>query len=57
MNNNVVKSPRAVGDTVQDFLDNNISQCLPTGLVDNINTSFAWRSMADVAFEDIIGNY
>ena len=57
MNNNTAKSPRAVGDTVQEFLENNIAQCLPTELVTKINTSFARRSMADLAFEDILGNY
>jgi len=57
MNRNTVNSPRAVGDAVQDFLENNISQCLPSKLVTNINTSFARRSMADLAFEDTNKNY
>ena len=57
MNYNTVNSPRAVGDAIQGFLEKNISQCLPNGLVTKINTSFARRSMADLAFEDTTGNY
>ncbi|MDR2796146.1 MAG: hypothetical protein LBB47_05485 [Spirochaetaceae bacterium] len=57
MNYNTVNSPRAVGDAVQGFLEKNISKCLPKKLVTKINTSFARRSMADLAFEDITGNY
>jgi hypothetical protein len=57
MNYNTVNSPRAVGDAVQIFLENNISQCLPNELVTKINTSFARRSMADLAFEDTSENY
>jgi len=57
MNYNTVNSPRAVGDAVQGFLEKNISQCLPHDLVTKINTSFARRSMADLAFEDTTGNY
>ena len=57
MNYNTVNSPRAVGDAVQGFLEKNISKCLPKELVTNINTSFARRSMADLAFEDITKNY
>jgi hypothetical protein len=57
MNYNTVNSPRAVGDAVQGFLEKNISKCLPKELVTKINTSFARRSMADLAFEDVIGNY
>lgn len=57
MNYNTVNSPRAVGDAVQGFLEKNISKCLPKELVAKINTSFARRSMADLAFEDVTGNY
>jgi len=57
MNYNTVNSPRAVGDAVQSFLEKNIYQCLPNDLVTKINTSFARRSMADLAFEDINENY
>jgi hypothetical protein len=57
MNYNTVNSPRAVGDAVQGFLEKNISKCLPKELVTKINTSFARRSMADLAFEDVTGNY
>ena len=57
MNYNTVNSPRAVGDAVQNFLENHISQCLPKDIVTKINTSFARRSMADLAFEDASENY
>jgi hypothetical protein len=57
MNYNTVNSPRAVGDAVQGFLEKNISQCLPKKLITKINTSFARRSMADLAFEDVSENY
>jgi hypothetical protein len=57
MNKNTVDSPRAVGDAVQVFLENNISHCLPKNIVTTINTSFARRSMADLAFDDTFGNY
>ena len=57
MNYNTVNSPRAVGDAVQGFLEKNISHCLPKELISKINTSFARRSMADLAFEDNSGNY
>ena len=57
MNHNTINSPRAVGDAVQGFLEEHISQCLPEKLVSKINTSFARRSMADLAFEDMSGNY
>ena len=57
MNYNTINSPRAVGDAVQSFLESNISQCLPSNIVTKINTSFARRSMADLACEDTDGNY
>ena len=57
MNYNTVNSPRAVGDAVQNFLESNISKCLPKDIVKKINTSFARRSMADLAFEDTCNNY
>jgi len=57
MNYNTINSPRAVGDAVQNFLERNIYQCLPNDLVTKIDTSFARRSMADLAFEDINHNY
>jgi hypothetical protein len=57
MNYNTVNSPRAVGDAVQGFLEKNIYKCLPQELVAKIDTSFARRSMADLAFEDTTGNY
>jgi hypothetical protein len=57
MSLNTLHSPRAVGDTVQDYLEQHISDCLPQGIATSINTSFARRSMADLAFEDIDSRY
>jgi hypothetical protein len=57
MNYNTVNSPRAVGDAVQGFLEKNIAKCLPRELLVKINTSFARRSMADLAFEDVTEKY
>jgi hypothetical protein len=51
MNYNTVNSPRAVGDAVQSLLEKSISQCLPNNLVTKIDTSFARRSMADLALK------
>jgi hypothetical protein len=57
MDKNVANDPRSVGAAVQGFLEKNISQCLPEKLITKISTSFARRSMADLAFEDINENY
>jgi hypothetical protein len=57
MNYNTVNSPRAVGDAVQTFLEENIAKCFPDGLVTKFNATFARRSMADFAFEDGEGFY
>lgn len=56
-NSHIVNSPRAVGDTVQEILGDNMSGCFPSGLIKNFNDSFARRSMADVAFMDYEDNY
>jgi hypothetical protein len=57
MNYNTVNSPRAVGDAVQSFLENNLASCIPEGLAVKFSTTFARRSMADFAFEDADGSY
>ncbi|GHV35746.1 hypothetical protein FACS1894178_5980 [Bacteroidia bacterium] len=49
--------PRSVGGAVQTFLEENIVNLIPSNLVKSINTSFARRSMADLAFEDIEDKY
>lgn len=53
MNKHTINSPRAVGDAVQMIFENNFERCIPNGISKNINTSFARRAMADLAFEDI----
>lgn len=46
-------SPRAVGDAIQDLLEINFPQLLPPDILKTYNSSFARRSMADFAFEDV----
>lgn len=50
-------SPRAVGDAIQDLLEINFPQLLPPDILKTYNSSFARRSMADFAFEDIDNFY
>ena len=57
MNSITVNSPRAVGDAVQEYLETNFASCIPHNIVDNFNSSFARRSMADFAFTDVEGKY
>jgi hypothetical protein len=57
MNSSTVNSPRAVGDAVQEYLEDHFVECVPNGLVSVFNSSFARRSMADFAFTDSEGNY
>ncbi len=49
-------SPRAVGDAIQDLLQDNFHKFIAED-GKNFNSSFARRAMADLAFEDDIGNY
>ncbi|MDR0510030.1 MAG: hypothetical protein LBH06_02925 [Rikenellaceae bacterium] len=53
----LMNSPRAVGDAVQSFLEQSINEWLPRDIVASTSTSFARRSMADLALEDVAGNY
>jgi hypothetical protein len=53
----IARSPRAVGDIVQDIVSEEAVKCFPTGLVAKFNGKFARRAMADIAFDDIDGNY
>ncbi len=57
MNESTINSPRAVGDAVQLFLETNFPRCIPAGIVQDFNASFARRSMADFAFTDKEGRY
>ena len=57
MNSITVNSPRSVGDAVQEYLETNFASCIPHNIVDNFNSSFARRSMADFAFTDVEGKY
>ena len=56
-NSRIISSPRAVGDTVQEILSENMPSCFPKGTIKEFNGSFARRAMADVAFTDINDNY
>ncbi len=57
MNKSTVNSPRAVGDAVQKYLEENFINCVPKTLVGNFESSFARRSIADFAFTDKDGKY
>jgi len=57
MNSSTVNSPRAVGDAVQEYLEDHFVECVPNGLIADFNSAFARRSMADFAFTDTEGNY
>lgn len=57
MNRNTINSPRAVGDAVQTIIETNFKDCIPNNISKNINTTFARRAMADLAFEDIDNKY
>lgn len=56
-NKRIVSSPRAVGDTVQEIIGEQLLNCLPEDIVKDYNDSFARRAMADLAFYDNDGNY
>lgn len=56
-NARIASSPRAVGDTVQEILEEEMASCFPENIIKEFNGSFARRSMADVAFTDIQDNY
>ena len=57
MNKATANSPRAVGDAVQKYLEENFQYCIPADLLKDFSSDFARRSMADFAFSDIDGNY
>lgn len=51
------KSPRAVGDAIQDILSENFQSILGNELCAKYSSQFARRAMADLAFEDTDANY
>ncbi len=53
----IAKSPRSVGDTVQEVLGERMVECFPKGLIKDFSDNFARRAMADVAFTDVDDNY
>lgn len=53
---NTAKSPRAVGDALQDVLAENFETLLGKHAAE-YSSDFARRSMADLAFKDQLGNY
>ncbi|OAV66740.1 hypothetical protein Barb6_02526 [Bacteroidales bacterium Barb6] len=52
VNDNSLKSPRAVGDAIQQLLEERFSSFLPQKLLKEYNSAFARRAMADFAFQD-----
>ncbi|MDO8682644.1 MAG: hypothetical protein Q7N50_04100 [Armatimonadota bacterium] len=52
-----INSTRAVGDAIQGILAEHCETILGPDVCSNYSSSFARRSMADLAFEDANGNY
>lgn len=52
LSGNTAKSPRAVGDAIQDILTTNFQKILGSQVCRKYSSDFARRSMADLAFED-----
>jgi hypothetical protein len=57
LSGSTVKSPRAVGDAIQDILSENLQSILGDKLCAKYSAEFARRAMADLAFEDCEGFY
>lgn len=57
LSGSTVKSPRAVGDAIQDILSENLQAILGEKLCAKYSSEFARRAMADLAFEDCQGFY
>jgi len=51
------RSPRAVGDAMQEILAEHCESILGPEICSSYSASFARRSMADLAFEDVNGCY
>lgn len=54
-----MRSPRAVGDAIQEFLgtQNGLKNSIPSSLIQSFENDFARRSMEDMAFLDNDGCY
>ena len=52
-----LNSPRAIGDAVQTFLGEKLSQCFPENTLKNFESDFERRSMEDMAFYGTDGHY
>ena len=46
-----------MGDTVQNAISEILPSCFPDGLLTGYNSDFARKSMEDVSFSDMDGNY
>lgn len=57
LSENTAKSTRAAGDAIQDILAEHCEAILGKDVCSTYSASFARRSMADLAFEDIDGSY
>jgi hypothetical protein len=57
LSGSTVKSPRAVGDAIQDILSANLQSMLGRDLCAEYSSEFARRAMADLAFLDCQGFY
>ena len=57
LSGSTVKSPRAVGDAIQDILSENLQAILGEKLCAKYSSEFARRAMADLAFDDCQGFY
>ena len=50
-------APRIVGDCVQEYLEDNLVNCIPNNILSYFNNDFTRRSMEDFAITDIDNNY
>lgn len=59
VNERSLRSPRAVGDAVQEFLgeQNGLQQCIPQNMLQSFENGFERRSMEDMAFYDVNNFY
>lgn len=57
LSESTAKSTRAVGDAIQDIISENCEAILGREVCSIYSASFARRSMADLAFEDVNGCY
>lgn len=57
LSGSTAKSPRAVGDAIQEILSEHFSAIVGDDVCANYSSDFARRAMADLAFEDVAGLY